>query len=67
MKRQIVMRKSSISRRIIAGNKCYLSLVLVVLQFKSKMLLRRTKISLYKVLVRLIVLYACEALALMKA
>jgi hypothetical protein len=53
-----------INRRIIAKNKCYFSLVSL---FKSKLLSRRTKIRLYKVLVRPIVLYACAAWASTKA
>uniref|UniRef100_A0A2S2NC82 Uncharacterized transposon-derived protein F52C9.6 n=1 Tax=Schizaphis graminum TaxID=13262 RepID=A0A2S2NC82_SCHGA len=53
-----------IHRRITAGNKCYYSLVQL---FKSKKLSRRTKIRLYKTLVRPIVLYACGAWASTKS
>jgi hypothetical protein len=49
-----------INRRIIAGNKCYFSMAPL---FKSKLLSRKTKIRLYKTLVRPIVLYACGAWA----
>jgi len=49
-----------INRRIIAGNKCYFSMTPL---FKSKLLSRKTKIRLYKTLVRPIVLYACGAWA----
>jgi len=45
-----------INHRIIAGNKCYFSLVPL---FKSKLLSRRTKIRIYKALVKSIVLYTC--------
>jgi hypothetical protein len=53
-----------IHRRISAGNKCYYSLFQL---FKSKKLSRRTKIRLYKTLVRPIVLYACGAWASTKS
>ena len=53
-----------IHRRITAGNKCYFSLVQL---FKSKKLSRKTKIRLYKTLIRPIVLYACGAWASTKS
>ena len=52
-----------INRRMIAGNKCYFSLVPL---FKSKLLSRRTKVGLYKTLIRPVVLYAYGARALTK-
>lgn len=50
---------------ITVGNKCYFSLVSML---KSKLLLRNTKIiiSLYKVLVRPIILHACGVWLLTK-
>jgi hypothetical protein len=53
-----------IHRRIIAGNKCYYSIVRL---FKSKKLSRRTKIRLYRSLIRPIVLYVCGAWASTKS
>jgi hypothetical protein len=47
-----------IKRRITAGNKSYFALVPV---FKSRLISKNTKIRLYKVLIRPIVLYACGA------
>jgi len=44
--------------RLVAANKCYFGLVPL---FKSKMVLWRTKITLYKVLIKLVALYACGA------
>jgi len=53
-----------IHRKITAGNKCYFSSVQL---FKSKKLSRRTKIRLYKTLVRPVVLYACGSWATTKS
>ncbi|KAE9545357.1 hypothetical protein AGLY_000900 [Aphis glycines] len=53
-----------INRRITAENKCYFALIPL---FKSKLLSRNTKLRLYKVLIRPIVLYACEAWASTKS
>lgn len=56
--------REEFNRRIIAGNKCYFYMIPL---FKSKLLLRKTKIRLHKTPVRAIVLYACEAWASRKA
>jgi len=53
-----------IHRRIAAGNKCYFSLVQL---FRSKILSRKTKIRLYKTLLRPIVLYSCGSWASTKS
>jgi RNAse (barnase) inhibitor barstar len=53
-----------IKRRITAGNKSYFALVPV---FKSRLISKNTKIRLYKVLIRPIVLYACGAWASTKS
>lgn len=45
-----------IKLRLVAANKCYFGLISL---FNSKILSWRTKILLYKVLARLIVLYVC--------
>jgi len=49
--------------RLVAANKCYFGLVPL---FKSKMLSRKTKITLYKVQVRPVALYGCGAWATTK-
>jgi len=49
--------------RLVAANKCYFGLVPL---FKSKMLSWKTKITLYKVLIRPVALYACGAWATTK-
>lgn len=46
-----------------AANKCYFKLILL---FESKMLLRRTKITLYKVLMRPVAIYAYSTRATTK-
>jgi len=48
---------------LIAANRCYFGLSTL---FKSKLLSRRSKITLYKVLIKPIVLYACETWATTK-
>jgi len=53
-----------IKRRITAGNKSYFALVPV---FKSRLISKNTKIRLYKVLIRPIVIYACGAWASTKS
>jgi len=53
-----------INRRITAGNKCYFALEPL---FKSRLLSKNTKLRLYKVLIRPVVLYACGAWASTKS
>jgi len=55
--------QEEIKERLIASNRCYSGLSTL---FKSKLLSRRSKTTLYKVLIRLIALYACETWATTK-
>jgi len=49
--------QEEIRERLIAANRCYFGLSTL---FKSKLLSRRSKTTLYKVLIRPIALYACD-------
>jgi hypothetical protein len=51
---------NEINIRLAAANRCYFGLIPL---FKSKILSWKSKITLYKVLVRLVALYACSAWA----
>ena len=55
--------QKEIRERLIAANRCYFGLSTL---FKSKLLSRRSKTTLYKVLIRPIALYACEIWAATK-
>jgi len=58
-----VNSQEEIRERLIAANSCYFGLSTL---FKSKLLSRRSKTTLYKVLIRPIALYACETWATTK-